>query len=189
MSDGQVPVRRRLASAAWILFVLLVLILAPALPPLAAAEAAMREHRTLLIAVTVSLAALGFAMLMVGAVLLALAGQRKVVTGQEAEEVYERQMSVGHRYATYEARFEGQAAVASGTDTTTFRDMKQAWRYRAWRHDARWRRIFLMAFGALGMLYGGFGIAIVTGPPAVILLCGLALLYATVMLARGFARA
>ena len=74
-------------------------------------------------------------------------------------------------------------------DAASFREVKAAWRQRAWRASSRWRGFFVIGGGAMLMGLGLFAVFFVIGPPFVKLLVGAAVVYATVRTAWGFWRA
>ncbi len=71
----------------------------------------------------------------------------------------------------------------------SFAEIKAAWRARAWRSNARWRRVFVTSAGALLFTFGLFSLFLVVGPAWVKVLVGGAMTYAAVMLVQGFRQA
>lgn len=59
----------------------------------------------------------------------------------------------------------GKAAGREGSEQFSFREMKQAWRNGAWRHETVWQRRFTRAIGALLLTIGIFGIVFTLGRP------------------------
>ena len=76
----------------------------------------------------------------------------------------------------------------SFSDTMSFREVKAAFRARAWRTSRRWRRFLVMAAGAALMTVGLFGLGIVFAPAGLKLLCAAAIVYVAVQTVRGFRR-
>jgi hypothetical protein len=86
--------------------------------------------------------------------------------------------------------FGGQATgIKTPEGTATFREIKDGLRSGAWLHDAKLRTFCVGAAGVLLLALGGFGYFIVSGPPAVKLICAGALLYAFGRTAWGFWKA
>jgi hypothetical protein len=147
--------------------------------------------------VVIGTAALGFAIFMTTAIMLALGtgvggGSAREMSHEEVEQMYAQNMRSMQGTATVARgaryRIRGETHGRTGHDEWSFRAMKDAWRSGAWRSDPIWRRRYLGAFGALLMTVGLFGIPSVFGPPWVMLLCGLALLYALVRTSWAFWR-
>jgi hypothetical protein len=87
----------------------------------------------------------------------------------------------------YEEVAEGGSREFGGE--ASFSAVKQAWRLRSWRYARQWRILFVMMGGALLLLVGLFGLICVIAPPGIKLLFGVAMLYALVRTAWGFAQA
>src|SRR5262249_35979617 len=141
--------------------------------------------------IVIGAAAIGFLIFMTTAIMLALGvgvgggdGKARETSHEEGEDIYARNMgsiqgaALVARGARY--RIRGETYGRTGHDEWSFRAMKDAWRRGDWRADPIWRRRYLATFGVLLMTIGLFGIPSVFGPPWVMLLCGLALLYALV---------
>lgn len=77
---------------------------------------------------------------------------------------------------------------AQGEDSASFAEVKAAWRARAWKANTRWRRLFLMMFGAAFMATGIIGSIFVIAPAGIKFLLGIAYLYAAVRTAAGFVK-
>lgn len=69
------------------------------------------------------------------------------------------------------------------------RSVKEAWHAGAWRRNPVWQLFFIMAFGATLMLFGLFGLPVVTGPPLVRVIGAGAILYAVSRTAWAFYKA
>jgi len=74
-------------------------------------------------------------------------------------------------------------------DEASFREVKTAWRQRAWRISSRWRGVFVIAGGAMLMGLGLFAFFFVIGPPFIKVLIGAAVVYAAIRMAWAFWRA
>jgi hypothetical protein len=185
------PLRRAAGWVGTLAVVLAVLALGEASPPLHALERALASHRGALLAVVIGLSAAGLACLMGGAIHMALRGGTPLGHA-EVEAMARRRrdaaaLPYAYRRSTY--RIRGRAVGAGAEETVSFAEVKAAWRAGAWRVSARWRRILLMAAGALLMLVGMFGIPFVLGGPGMKLLVLAVWGYVLVQLVRGFRRA
>jgi hypothetical protein len=148
-------------------------------------------HRTL--AATLTVAALGFALFLVGGVRLALARGHPMSHAEIEEQVrgikYGPQGRTGPlSYSRSAYRIFGPAKGTEGEREVSFHAMKEAWRSGAWRRDPSWRTVFMMTAGGLMMAYGGFGSVVVAGPLLGKILCGGALVYTTFQLTAAFWR-
>jgi hypothetical protein len=149
-------------------------------------------HRA--IAATATVATVGFTLLMVGGMRLALARGHPMTHAEIEEQVREIKYGPQGRtgplsYSRSAYRIFGPAKGAEAEQEVSFHDMKAAWHSGAWRRDSSWRTVFMMTAGGLMMLFGGFGIAVVAGPMVVKILCGAALLYTAVQLVAAARRA
>ncbi|MBI4012565.1 MAG: hypothetical protein HY359_09675 [Candidatus Rokubacteria bacterium] len=108
---------------------------------------------------------------------------------REIEELTARSRMAARSGSRGVYRIRGMAVGSQAEDRASFAEVKAAWRARASRWSARWRRMFLMGLGGLLMLVGGFGAMVVAAPPGIKLLFGGALGYALVRLVWGFRRA
>jgi hypothetical protein len=149
-------------------------------------------HRA--IAATVTVAAVGFTLLIVGGMRLALARGHPMTRAEIEEQARDIKYGPQGRtgplsYSRSAYRIFGPAQGTEGEQEVSFHDMKSAWRSGAWRRDSSWRTVFMMTAGGLLMLFGGFGIAVVAGPMVVKILCGGALLYTAVQLVAAARRA
>jgi hypothetical protein len=91
------------------------------------------------------------------------------------------------RFSTY--RHFGPAVGAKAQEELSIAAMKEAWRTGAWRRERAWQTVFMMTTGGLLMTIGGFGAAVVAGPPIVKIICGGALAYTTFQLVAAVRRA
>ncbi len=83
----------------------------------------------------------------------------------------------------------GAAAGQQASGEASFAGIKDAWRTGEWRRDAQWRRLFVIAAGAILLFYGIFGLILVIGPVHIKVLFAGAMAYVTAMTVKGFARA
>lgn len=145
------------------------------------------------IAATLTVAAVGFALLIMGGVRLVLNRGEPMSHAEIEEDIGRikygapgRANPLSFRASTY--RHFGPANGAKMERELSIGAMKEAWRSGAWRHDRNWRTVFMMAAGGLMMTYGGFGAAVVGGPLLVKVLCVAALGYATYQLVAALRR-
>jgi len=87
---------------------------------------------------------------------------------------------------SFAGRFRGRAAGREFGIEVSFRQVKVAARTGAWWRDPGWRPVFIGLLALPLIVYGMFGYFIVVGSPLVKILCGGAVLYATVRTLRGF---
>ena len=137
-------------------------------------------HRAIAAAATVAL---------VGCFLLLFGGLRLVLRSGEAmsREEIDQELSRGRR--GLKRRHFGPAVGAKAREELSIAEMTKAWRSGEWRRDPNLLNIFIMTAGGLLMIYGGFGIAIVAGPPFVQLTCGGVLAFTTFKLIAAVRRA
>lgn len=149
-------------------------------------------HRTL--AATLTVAALGFTLLLVGGMRLTLARGQPMSHAEIEEQLRDIQYGpqgrtgpLSFRRSAY--RIFGPAEGAQAEQEVSLAAMKAAWRSGAWRRDSSWRTVFMMTAGGLMMLFGGFGSVVVAGPLLGRILCGGGLIYTTFQLTAAFRRA
>lgn len=160
------------------------------MPGIKQACQAVDRLRDPLLGVAIGVAALGFAVFM-GGILSLLMASGEPMTHEEIEAAFAERRGAGEP-AVWRAsahRVFGPAAGQQAANEATFAGMKDAWRSGEWRRDPQWRRLFLVASGAALLSYGLFGLFLVIGPGPIKVIVAGALLYATVMTTRGFARA
>ena len=146
-------------------------------------------HQTPWLIATGGSAVLGF-VLMMGGILDLIMAQDRTLSHTGAEDV-ERSVRLAAQPVAWRAtsyRIWGRATGREGSDEFTLGAMKQAWRSGAWCRQTVWRRRFITATGAALLAIGLFGIAFTLGPPPIKAIVGAALLYACIMLAKGFWR-
>ncbi len=169
--------------------VLLAIVLAE-LPQIQQAGQTIDGYREPLLAATIGLAALGFTVFM-GGLLSMLMASGTAMTHEEIEGAISQRQGFGRatiwRVAAH--RVFGAAAGQQATSEASFAGVKDAWRTGEWRRDTHWRRFFLVAAGALMLVYGLFGIILVVGPTHIKVLVAGVMAYATAMTVWGFARA
>jgi hypothetical protein len=136
------------------------------------------------------MAALGFVLLMGGALhMLLAAGSPTDRRGADRlrGRSLERPGPAVIRRTVHRSR--GTAVGSEAHDEATFAEVKAAWRARAWRHSPRWRRLFAMAAGAALLCFGLFGLVFVLAPAGLKVLAALAVGYAVVRTVAGWVRA
>lgn len=161
-----------------------------AIPPLPGWFEMVDANQTPWLVATGAAALLGL-VLMMGGILDLIMAQDQPLGHEEAEEV-ERSVRMAARPVSWRAtsyRVWGTATGREGSDQFTFREMKQAWQHGTWHRETVWRRRYITALGALLLTIGIFGVAFALGPPPIKAIVGGALLYAAVMLMRGFSKA
>ena len=188
-SDLRARLRNALRTALNVLLILAVIGIGEALPPLHRLHAWTQAHRQPLLAVTISLIAVGFVLLLGMAIHMVLS-RGKPMSKREIDGLSARRLTSQpalFRRSVYRSR--GTAAGGQAEDSASFAEVKAAWRARAWRVSPRWRRLFAGLIGTAFLATGLFGLFIVIAPPGIKLLCGGALLYAWVRSITAFARA
>lgn len=159
------------------------------IPPFPEWFAIVDVHQTPWLVTTGSFTVLGF-VLMMGGILDLVMAQDRTLSHKGAEDV-ERSVRLAARPVAWRAtsyRVWGRATGRKGSDEFTLAAMKQAWRSGAWCRETVWRRRVITATGAALLATGLFGIAFTLGPPPIKAIVGSAMIYACVMLARGFWR-
>ena len=149
-------------------------------------------HRA--IAASLSVAAVGWALLILGGVRLVLSRGEPMSHAEIEEDLRRSRYGPRGRTGPLSARGSiyrhvGPAEGAKAQREVSIAAMKNAWRTRAWRRDPTWQTVFIMAAGGLMMAFGGFSAAVVAGPPVVKLLCGGALCYTMFQLVAAVRRA
>ena len=178
-----------LRTARNLLLALLVIAVGEALPPLHRLHAWTQAHQKPLLAVTISLTAVGFVFLMGMAIHMVLS-RGTPMSKREIDELAARRLTSQPalwRRSAYRSR--GTAVGAQAEDSAKLSEVKAAWRARAWRVSTRWRRLFAGLIGTAFMATGMFGLFVVIGSPGIKLLCGGVLLYAWIRSVSAFARA
>ncbi len=187
--------RSFLTTTGGVLVVLLFVALGEALPPVKALEGYFDAHLATARAAAVAVAGLGFALFLGGTIAMAVAGG-KPPSREEAAEMQRRLFARSEGSAFWGSAFRREAALRppaalTGTrtmNTLTLRDLRLAWGANAWQFSGRWRRIFMMAAGAVLMVLGIFGVGIVLAPAGLKLLLLCVLAYAVVRTAAGLRR-
>lgn len=183
--------RSFLTTTGGVLVVLLFVALGEALPPVKALEGYFDAHLATARGAAVAVAGLGFALFLGDTIAMAVAGG-KPPSREEAAEMQRRLFARSQGSAfRREAALRPPAALA-GTrtmNTLTLRDLRLAWGANAWQFSGRWRRIFVMAAGAVLMVLWIFGVGIVLAPAGLKLLLMCVLAYAAVRTAAGLRRA
>jgi hypothetical protein len=169
--------------------VLLAIVLSE-LPGVKQAGQTIDDYREPLLAATIGLAALGFAVFM-GGVLSMLMASGTAMTHEEIESAISQRRGAGQPF-TFRAsahRVFGTAEGQQATNEASFAGVKDAWRTSEWRRDTHWRRFFVIGTGAVMLFYGIFGIILVVGPTHIKVLVAGVMAYGTAMSVWGFARA
>jgi hypothetical protein len=149
-------------------------------------------HRAIVSTLTV--AALGWALLILGGIRLVLSRGQPMSHAEIEEDLRRDRYGPRGRTGPLRARASlyrhfGPAEGARAEQEVSIAAMKEAWRTAAWRRERKWQTIFIMTAGGLLMTFGGFGAAVVAGPPVVKILCGGALAYTTFQLVAAIRRA
>jgi hypothetical protein len=183
---------RRVGALLLMLFVLAVaMALGEAVPALKDLERQLARHESVLLAITIGMAAIGFALFMGSIVVRIFGNPTGPLTATEVEDL-SRSVNMEARPAfgrVTRYRFRGRSAGSSLSERFTLREAKDAWRRGAWRTDSRWRSNFVVMLGVMLLTVGLFSTFIVVGPSGVKLLCAAALAYAAGRTVAGFMRA
>ncbi len=154
--------------------IFLFAVLVDQITPLKQLDAYLKEHPQPWAGLTLGAAAVGFGLL----ILVWISwGQ---LTGRPMSEDEAREfMSRNAGTPVVNRVFRGKAAgIATPEGVATFRQVKDAFRTGNWLRNPRMRVFCVGTVGLLLLLLGGFGYFVVTGPPAVKVICAGALLYA-----------
>jgi hypothetical protein len=148
------------------------------------------DHREALFAATIGLAALGFTVFM-GGILSMLMASGNAMSHEEIEAAIGQRRFAGQPsvWRASAHRVFGATAGQEASGEASFAGFKDAWRSGEWRRDTQWRRLFVIAAGAIMLFYGLFGLLLVVGPMHIKVLAAGATAYVTAMTVRGFARA
>lgn len=180
---------RRVAATLGVLVVALVA--GESVPALKGLDRLAARHELALAAITIGMAAVGFALFMCGILYRLFGSDSEPITEAEVEDV-SRNVGIDARPAAGRVsayRVRGRTGGASFSDEFTLRQAGQAWRERAWRTSARWRANFIVTAGALLFTVGLFGFFVAGGPAGIKLLFVAAVLYVAVRMAIELARA
>jgi hypothetical protein len=163
---------------------LVVLIGANSIPALKQIDTITDQHRRPLIAITLSIAIIGWLIFMGSLIYFSVKGGRAL----SAEEVKETARQAKYRNASFSTyRFRGKTWGKGFDDSFSFAEAKKAG--KGWWKDPRWRRNFIVGGGAFTMGFGLFTLLGVLGPVGAKVLLGAAMLYAVVRLTSAFVRA
>src|SRR5207249_2390842 len=124
-------------------------------------------HRA--IAATITVAATGFFLLLFGGLRLVLR-RGETMSREEIDEDLRRgkfasRGGPGLRIGWSAYKHLGPAEGAKAEQELSITRMTRAWRSGEWRRDPNLLNAFIMTAGGLLMVYGGFGVAVVAGPP------------------------
>jgi hypothetical protein len=160
------------------------------LPVMKQAGQVIESHRALLLPAAIGLAAFGFIVFM-GAILSMLMASGNAMTHGEIEAAIGQRRFAGQPsvWRASAHRVFGATAGQEASGEASFAGFKDAWRSGEWRRDTQWRRLSVIAAGAIMLFYGLFGLLLVVGPMPIKVLAAGAMAYVTAMTARGFARA
>jgi len=172
--------RRRIESVAWLAFVGCSIAFAPAIAPVNRLFEFLVQRPQPYLGITMAMTAAGLGLFIAVGLVAALRRGRRM-TEAEAQAYATASLRVPN-YVFYRGYFRGLAEGQQVEGMSDFLAVKEAFRSGAWLRDAAWRSFLLMIAGALLWLYGGFGIAIVLGPPAVKIIVGTVLLYLSLRL-------
>jgi len=163
-----------------LLAVLAVLIALGEIPTVRALFGLVDAHRAQLLTVTLTLTAVGLALMVWGSAVVAVRYGRSM-SAEEAKDFAGRPLPLPGQQSYRTGLFRG---IARGRKTDqpvewSFREMKAAWRSGTWWNDADMRRKYLITFGGLVLIVGGLSTLLVLfQPPAARLLIGGTILYA-----------
>lgn len=181
---------RNVATMLAIVFVALVV--GEAMPAFKTLDHVIARHEGPLLALTITMTFIGFALFMGGILHRIFFGGGGTPMSHADVEDLSRSVreSPGPAVARASAyRFRGRSAASSFNEQFTVKEAKAAWRGRAWRTSGRWRSNFVVMAGVLIFTVGLFGIFAVTGPAGIKLLVGAVITYAAVRTIGAFARA
>jgi hypothetical protein len=167
--------RTRIETVVWLVFVGCAIAFAPAIAPLNRLFEFLMHRPQPYLGITIAMTTAGVG-LFIAAGLAAVFRRGRRMTDTEAQAYAAASLRVPN-YAFYRGYFRGRAGGRQVEAASDFSAAKEAFRTGAWLRDAGWRSFLLMVAGALLWLYGGFGIAIVLGPPAVKLIVAATMLY------------
>jgi hypothetical protein len=181
----------RLKAALWVLVVPVTLaaaLIADRIPVLNAPDVYFADNpgvKTLLIGLCIGMAVVG-GLILIGAQFVVRRPRPEELTKEalgenveaefspmDSEEVEELTASNRVRamspsiWSRYAYRLGGVSVGRSFNVEAPMRSVKEAWQAGAWRRNPVWRLLFIMAVGAALMVFGLFGLPVVTGPPLV----------------------
>ena len=174
--------RRFLQMAVTLVLLIPLTVVAEQIGPLKNPQSFINRHQSRLLGISISLAVLGFVLLM-GAILYAGLQQGRSTSPLEVQDAARSR----RRMSWY--RFRGRAVGFQYDEERSFREVKDALVSGQWRRDPQWRRFLTAVAGGVLMVFGVFGIPLAIGPPVVKLLCMGALIYATVRTVWAFLQA
>jgi hypothetical protein len=163
-------------TARWLAFAFVVLVLAELaneIGPLREVRAHFDQHPQPWLGVTIASAGLGWGLLILVWAL--------IIFGSGRSHPRRRSPSAHQRRSAPTPRLIGNAA--------SFGEISDAFRHGEWLSDPSIRPYCIGLIGLVLAMVGMFGFAIVQGPPAAILVCSAALLYALGRLGWALARA
>lgn len=184
--------KRILRRAMQLGVLVLVLVASEAIPGMNNLNRFMTLHEPALLIWSISLAALGFVLLMGGALSFAMGGQQ--MSHSEVEDLSRRRFNDSNMLPTVlwresAYRIAGFTVGFQGEDQASFEEVKRAWRTGAWLREPRWRRNFVMGAGGILVFFGGFSTVFVLGPSYIRIVAAGVVAYALVRMVWAFARA
>lgn len=165
-----------------------VRLLSDHIAPLQALHTILSQYHKPLVALTISLTVLGFVVTF-GPLLLGLrSGEGRSMNRDEMLEM-SRQSVIGQRSGWSIFSFRGKMNGTQTASVWSFADIKQTCRTGTWRTDPLARKQVVSFVGMMLMIFSGFGIGFVAGPPWLTLLLGMMLLYTALQIVRAIVRA
>ena len=176
--------RSFLQTVLLIVFILALTVLAELIPPFRQLTDYLNEHPQPYKTITIAAAIIGWVLFAV-AIGYGLWTQGRPMSDDEASRFMEN--SAGS--PTIHRRFRGRTMGREFRTEMSFREFKEAWRSGEWRYERNWLPVFIGLLAVIFIAFGMFGFFFVIGPPVIKLLCGGALMYATVRTAWAFWKA
>jgi type VI protein secretion system component VasK len=158
-----------------VLAIFALAVIAGLIPPLKQLTEYLNGHPQPYQGITIGTAILGW-ILFAGAIAYSLWTRGKPMSDNDSLSFMEQSASS----PTIHRRFSGRAKGREFRTEVSFREIKEAWQNGDWRHERVWAPIFLGLSALALKAFGMFGFFFVIGTPFVKLICGGALLYATV---------
>ncbi len=167
--------KQLVSTAATLVVCLVVIAVGELLPPLRGVDTLLAANPPLnraLLAVTISMTAVGVFLLVFTQFLVRVPDSRR---DRGAAAV----PALGETKGWPVRFFYGVTASASFHDEARMWQLKRAFQNGDWWRKPRWRRFTLMMLGAALLFYGLFGLFFIISTPGIKLLVALAVLYAT----------
>jgi hypothetical protein len=175
--------------AATLVMLLVAVLVGEVVPPLKSLDGFAARHESLLVALTIGIAVIGFMLFMGGILYRLFADDGGPVGTEDAEPAGSTAFDAEPVVARLSAyRFRGRSAGASASEGFTLREAVDAWRRRAWRTSPRWRANFIVTAGVALFVIGLFGFFAIGAPAGIKLLFIAAIVYALVRLRLAIAQ-